>query len=112
MPDVRGHPAKISSHPTFMPSFPLFLAGLLGLGGPELILIFAVLLLLFGGSRLPDLAKGLGKSIKEFKQAAREDTEPAKPRASAMSPVTCLSIGENPLAKANGEVRSQNSSDL
>ena len=53
------------------------LAGVLGLGGPELLLIFAVLLLLFGGSKLPDLAKGLGRSIKEFKQASREDAEPS-----------------------------------
>ena len=36
-------------------------------------LVFAVLLLLFGGSKLPELAKGLGKSIKEFKHASRED---------------------------------------
>ena len=55
-----------------------FFAGLLGLGGPEVLLIFAVLLLLFGGSKLPELAKGLGKSIKEFKQASREDDEPRR----------------------------------
>lgn len=59
-----------------MSTFPLFIAGVLGLGGPEVIVIFAVLLLLFGGSKLPELAKGLGKSIKEFKNASREDAEP------------------------------------
>ena len=60
-------------------SAPLF-AGILGLGGPELIIILVILLLLFGGSKLPSLAKGLGQSIKEFKKAAKDDDE-AKPAA-------------------------------
>ena len=38
-----------------------------GLGMPELVLIFLVILLLFGGNRLVGIAKGLGSSIKEFK---------------------------------------------
>jgi sec-independent protein translocase protein TatA len=53
------------------------LAGILGLGGPELIIILVILLLLFGGSKLPSLAKGLGQSIKEFKNAAKDDPAPA-----------------------------------
>ena len=54
-------------------SLPLLpLAGILGLGGPELLLILVILLLLFGGAKLPALAKGLGQSIKEFKNAAKE----------------------------------------
>ena len=69
-----------------MPAFSLFFAGVLGLGGPEVILIFAVLLLLFGGSKLPELAKGLGKSIKEFKNASREDAEPAPTPTPAAHP--------------------------
>ena len=39
------------------------------LGTGELVLIFLVILLLFGAKRLPDLAKGLGKGIREFKGA-------------------------------------------
>ena len=39
------------------------------LGTGELIFIFLIILLLFGAKRLPDLAKGLGKGIKEFKSA-------------------------------------------
>lgn len=44
-------------------------------GGTELILILLIILLLFGGSKLPSLARGLGQSIKEFKKASREDDE-------------------------------------
>jgi sec-independent protein translocase protein TatA len=43
-----------------------------GLGGAELLVILCIALLLFGGKKLPDLAKGLGKSIREFKKAAAE----------------------------------------
>lgn len=38
-------------------------------GMPELIIIFLVVLLLFGSKRLPELARGLGKGIREFKKA-------------------------------------------
>ena len=43
-----------------------------GLGGQELILILLIILLLFGAQKLPELAKGLGKGIKEFKKAQSE----------------------------------------
>lgn len=39
------------------------------IGGPELIIIGVVILLLFGGKKIPELAKGLGKGIREFKEA-------------------------------------------
>ncbi len=48
-------------------------AGFLGLGGTELIVILLIILLLFGGAKLPSLAKGLGQSIKEFKKAQKDD---------------------------------------
>ena len=41
-----------------------------GLGGLEMLVIFMLGLMLFGGKRLPEVAKGLGKSIREFKRAA------------------------------------------
>lgn len=41
-----------------------------GLGWPELIIILVIVLLIFGGSRLKGLAKGLGESIREFKKAS------------------------------------------
>ena len=42
------------------------------IGMPELVIIFLVVLLLFGSKRLPELAKGLGKGMREFKKATRE----------------------------------------
>lgn len=47
-------------------------AFLQNIGVPGLILIFVVVLLLFGAKKLPELAKGLGKSMVEFKKATRE----------------------------------------
>jgi len=41
-----------------------------GIGGPELLLIMFIVLLLFGGQKLPELARGMGKSMREFKKAA------------------------------------------
>ncbi|MBO5255350.1 MAG: twin-arginine translocase TatA/TatE family subunit [Opitutales bacterium] len=50
-----------------------------GMPGPsELIFIFLIVLLLFGAKRLPELARGLGKSIKEFKRATNEVEEDIK----------------------------------
>jgi sec-independent protein translocase protein TatA len=42
------------------------------IGGWELVLILVVVLVLFGAKKLPELAKGLGQGIKEFKKATRE----------------------------------------
>jgi sec-independent protein translocase protein TatA len=53
-------------------------AGIMGLGAPELIVILIILLVLFGGSKLPSLAKGLGQSVKEFKKASKEMAEEEK----------------------------------
>ncbi len=54
-------------------------------GGPELIIILVVVLVLFGGSQLPKLAKNLGKAQKEFKdgvgEAAPTDQPAAQPSA-------------------------------
>ena len=44
------------------------------LGGWEIILILAVVLILFGAKKLPELAKGLGQGIKEFKKATTDVT--------------------------------------
>jgi len=43
------------------------------IGLPELLVILVVAVLLFGGKKIPDLAKGLGEGIKNFKNAVKED---------------------------------------
>ena len=42
------------------------------LGFPELLVIFLIVLLLFGAKRLPDIAKGVGRSIQEFKKGMKD----------------------------------------
>lgn len=46
-------------------------------GATEIILIVAVILLLFGGKKIPELMKGLGNGIKEFKNASKDDAAAA-----------------------------------
>ena len=43
-----------------------------GIGTPEILVIFLIVLLIFGAKRIPEIAKGLGRGILEFKKAARE----------------------------------------
>lgn len=45
---------------------------LLNLGGPEIFLIVLVVLLLFGGKKIPELMRGLGKGVKSFKEGMNE----------------------------------------
>jgi sec-independent protein translocase protein TatA len=49
--------------------------------GPDLLIIVLIIVVLFGGSKLADLGKGLGQGMREFKQAIKEDEEktPAPP---------------------------------
>lgn len=44
-------------------------------GAPEIFIIVAILILLFGAKKIPELARGIGQGIKEFKNA-RDDSEP------------------------------------
>ena len=46
-----------------------------GLGLPELIVILGIALLVFGAGRIPDIARSLGKAIKEFRKAGSEITD-------------------------------------
>jgi sec-independent protein translocase protein TatA len=46
------------------------------LGAPEILIIALVILLLFGAKKLPELAKGLGEGIKNFRNSVKTDEEP------------------------------------
>ena len=51
---------------------------LLVIGWPQIVLIVVIVLILFGGKKLPELMKGLGKGMKEFKDATKELNEDNK----------------------------------
>lgn len=46
-----------------------------GIGMPELIVILVIILLIFGAAKLPEIGKALGKAIKEFKKAGKDEGE-------------------------------------
>ena len=66
-----------------MTTLTTFFAGIMGLGPGELVVILIILLVLFGGTKLPQLAKGLGQSMKEFKKASKDEEPEEKPAAPA-----------------------------
>ena len=52
---------------------------LLGMFGPwEIVIIVLVVILIFGGRKIPELMRGLGQGMKEFKKATKEDVEEKK----------------------------------
>lgn len=51
---------------------------MLGLGTPEILGLLLIVLILFGGAKVPQLMKGLGEGMKEFKKATRDDEPAAK----------------------------------
>jgi sec-independent protein translocase protein TatA len=53
-------------------------AEILGLGTPELLIILAIILLLFGGSKLPQLSRSIGTSIKELRKGVSDGSKEEK----------------------------------
>lgn len=49
-----------------------YVLAVFNLGMPEILIIFGIIILLFGAKRLPELARGFGKAIREFKKATNE----------------------------------------
>lgn len=67
--------------------------------GPDLIILLVIVLVLFGAKRLPELARGLGQSVNEFKKAKdefeKEVAKPASPDSSEASPANTASTSES-----------------
>lgn len=55
----------------------------MNLGGPELLIVLAIILLVFGGAKLPQLARSLGQAQKEFKDGIHEGSKKTEETASA-----------------------------
>ncbi len=102
-------------------NFPVFtLAFIDGLGGPEMLLIFVIILMLFGKDKLPELARGVGKSMKELKKATTNVEEEVKralqedeyrqnqtnstPAITSAQPVAALSAGTSPETTAEDTI--------
>ncbi|KPK74314.1 MAG: preprotein translocase subunit TatA [candidate division Zixibacteria bacterium SM23_73] len=70
-----------------------------GIGAQELILIFLVILLLFGAKKIPEIAQGLGKGMKEFRKAMKETqdelTKPETPQKKTEDEIKKTNKGEN-----------------
>ena len=77
------------------------------IGGWELILILSVVLILFGAKKLPELAKGLGTGIKEFKKATRDvndelqkaiEDDPVPPPPRKLPPISTETVSNTEIA--------------
>ncbi len=63
-----------------------FLALLSNFGGPDLIIILLIVLVLFGAKKLPELAKGMGQAVKEFQKAKDEFSDELHSAGNAPKP--------------------------
>jgi sec-independent protein translocase protein TatA len=68
-----------------------------GMGLPELALIFAVALLVFGPKKLPEIGKTLGKTIRSFQDATKEFENEFKREAEAMTSEVTAAMAEEPI---------------
>jgi sec-independent protein translocase protein TatA len=71
------------------------------LNGWEIVLILAVVLVLFGAKKLPELARGLGSGIKEFKKATRDVTDELQSAMDEPPPPPTRRIPEQTTTTAN-----------
>ncbi len=79
-----------------------------GLGPMELIIVFLVILLIFGAKRIPEIAQGLGKGITEFKKAARDVTNEIDATANTAPPQNTAPRVKNELKQDQDQNQNQN----
>jgi sec-independent protein translocase protein TatA len=78
-----------------------------GIGGMEVILILAVILILFGAKKIPELAKGLGSGIKEFKKATKEVTDEIQNAGNTTAATTVTPVQKLPPASTTAQSQPQ-----
>ncbi len=71
------------------------------IGMPELIVIFVIILVLFGGKKLPEVGKSLGEAIKNFKKAMNEIEHPSTDDTKKSLPETKIEEKKDPTIKPN-----------
>ena len=79
-----------------------------GLGGPELIIMALIIMLLFGAQRLPELARSLGRSKKEFEKGKTDESSSnsgSKSRSRADLEKAAKELGINPEGKSDEELK-------
>ena len=61
-------------------------------GGPELMWILLIVLVLFGGAKIPQLMRGMGEGMREFRKATNEDDDPKTPNTNSSSTNTTTRV--------------------
>ncbi len=89
----------------------IFIASIMNLAGPDLIVILLIVLVLFGAKKLPELARGMGQAVKEFQKAKDEFSDelnkagktdsPTAAQANVQPPVATVPRLENPTPTAS-----------
>ena len=82
---------------------PITIASIMNLMGPDMMVIFLIVLLLFGAKKLPELARGMGRAVKEF-SAAKDEIERELSQSSPSG------VGPSKLLDAKSELPSARSS--
>jgi sec-independent protein translocase protein TatA len=73
----------------------IFVASLMNFGGPDLVVILLIVLVLFGAKRLPDLARGMGQAMKEFQKAKDDLSQELRTAGKAQTPADTSRIGSD-----------------
>ncbi len=76
-------------------------------GGTELLVIALVVVLLFGGKKIPELAKGIGSGIRNFKKAVKEDEEPEVAKSEKIEDTSSEAKVEKTTAKKSTSKKSK-----